>query len=721
MRWIRCFLSVMVVVSLVCFSGCNRGEIPEYITDKQPDEPGVLVKDLRETDDAEPVIRIEKTLISELSSTTGIEYYEVSPDGRRVAYSAREGDSWFFVIDGVRSGDYAYAGNVVFSPDSRHVACTASTGDSWVVIIDGKETARYRGFIDAICFNPDSSSIVYTVYSNGKWLLVKDGEETPAYDAIYVFGFSRDGLRFAYAASEGDGWFAVADGIQGKKYQEIIVNKYYECQCGFSYDSQQFTFLAVNDDRYLLVENGIESEPFDSGYDVDNINERLGYRYVTPVSFPFSHDETIQAVIQGRSMRDEHLTVGENSTARYERVVTQVHGDTGDRLSFWSNAMKNSWVMVNESTGTAYDATAGEPIRDSESHLTVYRLNVPDYLAQPDIPILGNYETVSYCRDASDVGFSQDCCWFITPRNGEGSTRLIERHDIMMPPSYEKTFEEIVITAFQNDNGQAIREIPADNPVESGIITLDNMQATLKAMLALRPTDYPFDRYGSEEETRVDPADLFDINDYFTVLTHLSMEPGYVLDYFLVGDDLFGDCPLIYTRKADDEPFTSYEQYFQEYENSKDLTDIYSFVGFVMGETPDSFQDKIRIDDSAEGFIEYVMLQIMGNQFYLFWHALYNDATVIFDADTVEQTLAESFEVFGDNGFHYEELAARAQFIKLQPTVRFDGDTVIVSVVYFTKWGGFKRAIHTINRYYPHTITDVTIETLIEYECGVQF
>ena len=35
------------------------------------------------------------------------------------------------------------------------------------------------------------------------------------------------------------------------------------------------------------------------------------------------------------------------------------------------------------------------------------------------------------------------------------------------------------------------------------------------------------------------------------------------------------------------------------------------------------------IEDVEQGYFEYVVMDIMANQFYLFWHANYNDTEIV--------------------------------------------------------------------------------------------
>jgi len=133
-----------------------------------------------------------------------------------------------------------------------------------------------------------------------------------------------------------------------------------------------------------------------------------------------------------------------------------------------------------------------------------------------------------------------------------------------------------------------------------------------------------------------------------------------------------------------------------------------------------SFGNKIKIQNSNEGYFEYTALQIIGLQFYLFWHANVNDTRIVCVADELE-------DIFSDIDNDPKLAAMDANFkasaraLDLQPVVEVSGDTVTVKLVVFTKWGGFSRYEFTIGRAAPHSVTGFSKDTLLEYQCGLVF
>lgn len=202
-------------------------------------------------------------------------------------------------------------------------------------------------------------------------------------------------------------------------------------------------------------------------------------------------------------------------------------------------------------------------------------------------------------------------------------------------------------------------------------------------------------------ETGAKRGDEFDTNQYFDVLTHLSMRDGFALDYVYQSDDL-GGYPLLYVHPLDQAPYAS----------SADIPEN--------TELPD-FHEYVEIDDTEQGYFEYAALDIMADQFYLYWHANYNDYEIVCNRDEVNDIVARVSS--GDFGFEMTAVQqARARAIRnIEPTVSLTGDVAIVQFLTFSKWGGFYRETYTISRGFPHTIVDVKQQNLVPYDCGVAF
>jgi hypothetical protein len=261
---------------------------------------------------------------------------------------------------------------------------------------------------------------------------------------------------------------------------------------------------------------------------------------------------------------------------------------------------------------------------------------------------------------------------------------------------------------------------PEETPIttsEEVQLSPEESQKSVDSINALKPKDNPEQL---ENPDAVKTSELFDINSYFIVLSHLSMEPGYILDYLHFGDSFFGSRPIIYVRQTDQPPFANYEEYDNATKDNLSADNVYGFVTLIMGGDKTSFDNKIRLDGTSEGYFEYVVLNMIGGQFYLSWHALYDDSRIICDDNSLQKVLSEG-DIFNKNSPFPADVLNKTRYLKTDPTVTYIDDKVIVRLTYFTDWGGFVRASFTITRNEPYQIIDIERHTIVEYQCGIQF
>lgn len=192
----------------------------------------------------------------------------------------------------------------------------------------------------------------------------------------------------------------------------------------------------------------------------------------------------------------------------------------------------------------------------------------------------------------------------------------------------------------------------------------------------------------------------FDPNKYFTVLSHVAMKPGYVLDYVYQYDGM-GGYPVLYGRKKGQFPCLTYAQYERRHSNGR----------------PDYLR-YLETDETAQGFFEFVVLELMGGQFYLSWHAGYNDSMIVCDSAGLEKILAQLEP--GTDNTDMNTVKDDARALELGPLVEFANEEVTVRVIFFTKWAGFVQSTYTISRDAPHTVSSKE-EILVPYDCGWVF
>ena len=233
-------------------------------------------------------------------------------------------------------------------------------------------------------------------------------------------------------------------------------------------------------------------------------------------------------------------------------------------------------------------------------------------------------------------------------------------------------------------------------PTRPGVVVSDCAQI-VSAIARLQAVEIPQHLF----ETGKNQGKEFDVHQYFEVLTHISMQEGYTLDYVYQIDSL-GGYPLLYAHPVEQSPYAS-------------VTDIPEDTQLQ------DYQEYLTTDNTEQGYFEYVVMDIMASQFYLYWHANYNDTQIVCNRqqmyDIVKQVNTGDFGVTMDTSQQAKVRTLR----NIVPVVLLEGDTATVEVVTFTKWGGFYRYTYTISREFPHTILDLKEENLLPYDCGVMF
>lgn len=207
-----------------------------------------------------------------------------------------------------------------------------------------------------------------------------------------------------------------------------------------------------------------------------------------------------------------------------------------------------------------------------------------------------------------------------------------------------------------------------------------------------------------EEENPVKTSSDFNVSEYFTVLDRLSMEPGYVLDYVYYFGGIGGE-PVLYARKADQAPYRDYAEYSKDNPSGTPLDE-------------DDYLNHVQTDGTPEGFFQLYVLQTLAGQFYLFWHANYDDYRIICESSELSPSLA----IDADSGdLAFNEAIREASLQNFTPVVEMNDDEVRVNAVVFTSWGGFLRKSLTAKREFPHEIVDENTEVLVPYDCGILF
>jgi hypothetical protein len=151
-----------------------------------------------------------------------------SADGR-VAYPAKNGQSWYVVVDTQESEGFQDVHDPTFSPDGKRLAFPAEkAGGRWAIVVDGKafgafddtseETFASDPTVRPVVFSPDSAHWAAPVKAGDKWALWVDGAAagTETYDGVASPVFGPVGLHHAFVAKKNKQWVVVLDGVPQK-------------------------------------------------------------------------------------------------------------------------------------------------------------------------------------------------------------------------------------------------------------------------------------------------------------------------------------------------------------------------------------------------------------------------------------------------------------------------------------------------------------------------
>lgn len=230
---------------------------------------------------------------------------------------------------------------------------------------------------------------------------------------------------------------------------------------------------------------------------------------------------------------------------------------------------------------------------------------------------------------------------------------------------------------------------------------------------------------------------VLDANAFFSVLDHVSIKPGLVLDWVYYLDDYYGQ-PVIYARDEASPPYSSYS----DYAGGK---------GKWRADARYKYLDDIQTDGTPEGYFQFIVLKMMGDQFCLSWHSNYNDERIICSVSALDEAIADAkdfalrlVEQFLDTCKWSEHTdgekrrmelircrnMALSEFMDIQdkarkyiaePTVEILDNSATVQILTFSKWGGLLRRSYVISNEFPHKILKSDKSILVPYNCNTSF
>jgi hypothetical protein len=195
----------------------------------------------------------------------------------------------------------------------------------------------------------------------------------------------------------------------------------------------------------------------------------------------------------------------------------------------------------------------------------------------------------------------------------------------------------------------------------------------------------------------------FDVNQYFSVLTHIRPPADQVLDYVL--NKNYGP-PLLYLRNSTDPAFRDFDEYFYKVGSNNEL--IYR---------ERAIPTLLELDGTKESFLELIIFRDFAGKFHLPTNYYYPPPTYVTTENEIEEIIAKN-ESRGGYRMTEEQITAARQ-ISPAPVVEFnENDSATVALISFS-CTGFIRNCYRISKSLPHKITDCS-EWLVKYDCGIR-
>jgi hypothetical protein len=208
----------------------------------------------------------------------------------------------------------------------------------------------------------------------------------------------------------------------------------------------------------------------------------------------------------------------------------------------------------------------------------------------------------------------------------------------------------------------------------------------------------------------------FDVNSYFKVLDHLEVEDGYILDYVQGGRWWQPiECrhlPIIYAVEGDELPLRTSADYCSDILGLEWWEDC-NLSHFV--ESKDDYLRHIVIEDTHEGYFQFVTLATIGDLFPPTWRSIITTEDEALKTFTEIASWTPQDEQRLDSFWGWRMKQSLKQ-IDYTPRVELSEDFATVRITVYHTWGGVVEIITKISRNFPHEIISWDESLLLEYK-----
>lgn len=179
----------------------------------------------------------------------------LGPDGKRIAFIAREGNKYFVIDGGAKGKEYEKVEWLILSPDGKKIGYAPTEGDKMFLTIDGIETKRYDEIYFPI-FSSRGKDIAFFAREKEDALFIVNSKEMKTdYEYIENMTFSPDDKKIAFSARKDNSWVVAtySNGILRESRTYDLVSSPY-----FSPDSDRVGYYGQDGFRIIKVIEEIE-------------------------------------------------------------------------------------------------------------------------------------------------------------------------------------------------------------------------------------------------------------------------------------------------------------------------------------------------------------------------------------------------------------------------------------------------------------------------------
>jgi len=145
------------------------------------------------------------------------------------------------------------------------------------------------------------------------------------------------------------------------------------------------------------------------------------------------------------------------------------------------------------------------------------------------------------------------------------------------------------------------------------------------------------------------------------------------------------------------------EVYYRRFISDK----LYKFLNDSINRACNHLQPK----DSEDGYLQYLFFHVMGEQFALKWHAMYNKKSIIYSTEQVKQFVKE----YRENKMFETSNKELRKILKVNPlpVIKFDSENYIITWYEIETHNGIYERTYKINRVAPYLVRQIKEKKLV--------